>query len=135
MTDNDDDVVHRVLSTVFTNPNFRQSKFSQFMLYGVEEGKKFGIVISSKDPPQYPSYILNKLSVERLISTKNNGKIDGAFVVLAQREGATFKYLGHLDATSLYQQLQDVRPFFGKSGLEYWILPPSITGEVDGDPF
>jgi hypothetical protein len=106
------------------------------MWYGTADGRKWGVAISSKDPPQYPNFILNKISVEHLIKTKKSGKIDKAHVVLAKREGAnSFSYLGHLGAEKVYEDLKDVRPMFGRSGMEFWILPSSITGDDDGDPF
>lgn len=105
-----DDDVTRVLKTVFTNASFHTSKFSQHLRHGTVEGKKWGVVISSKDPPQYPNFILNKLDTEHLIKTKKAGKIDEAHVVFAQREGSGFTYLGHVDAEKLYQQLQACGP-------------------------
>jgi hypothetical protein len=135
MTETVDDVVHRVLSTMFTNPDFHQSYNVPYMWYGTAEGKKWGVVVSSTDPPQYPNFILGKLSTERLVRAKSSDKIDEAHVVLAKREGASFRYLGHLTVESLYQQLENVRSIMGRSGLEFWILPSSITGEYDDDPF
>jgi hypothetical protein len=132
----EDDMVSRVHSTMFTNPSFRQSKLSQYMWYGTAEGKKWGVVIASKDPPQYPNFIVNKISIETLIKAKSLGKVDEAHVVLAQRDGANgFTYIGVLDANRLHEQLQDVKTIFTRSGFTLWIVPPSITGSDDGDPF
>jgi hypothetical protein len=41
VTDTVDDVVHRVLSTMFTNPDFHQSNKFPYMWYGTAEGKKW----------------------------------------------------------------------------------------------
>jgi hypothetical protein len=132
----DEDDVTRVLKTVFTSKDWRTAKFSQYLRYATIAGKKWGVVISSKDPPQYQNLILNKIDVGHLIKTKKSGKIDAAYVVFAKREGGVFVYLGHREVEELYPQLEDMRVIFsGKTGMEYWILPSNITGDDDGDPF
>jgi hypothetical protein len=87
-------------------------------------------------PATVSNLILNKLDTEMLIKTKKAGKIDKAYAVFALREGAdNYTYLGHRDIEELYQDLQGVRTIMGRSGLEFWILPPGVTGLVDDDPF
>jgi hypothetical protein len=138
MADEDEDAVaHRVLSTIFDrNSCFRQSKFSWYLYFGTAENQMWGAVNSSKQPPQYPNFIVNQIDLEKVLSAKRLGKIDKAYVVLSLRiDLNSYTFLGCKKAEEIYEIVKDTTPRMGPSGLYYWLLPSSIIGGVDDDPF
>jgi hypothetical protein len=139
MSDEDADAVaKRVLGTMFDkNSCFRPSKLSWYLYFGTVENQMWGAVNSSKQPPQYPNFIVNKDDLEMIVHAYRIGKLNYAYVVLSERNDLnSFTFLGCLKADAVYELLKDTPTRMGPSGRAYWLLPASITkGVEEEDPF
>jgi hypothetical protein len=101
----------------------RFKQFKKFRWYGEVDGMRIGVVIANKSA-QYTSYALNKADFDGLISAKQKGKLDLAFVV-AVANGA---YTTHHNAEEYAGLLADLQPRSGQFGAFWTLTEHEVTG-------
>src|SRR5258705_6348023 len=108
------------LNGMFSDPRF--ARFGRYCYHVEIDGRKIGVVLATMNQG-YDSYALNKAEFDRLLAARRDGRLDGAFVVIAKTNGSTTPtYCGEIDAEELDSQLRGLTPRSGRFG-EFYVLP------------
>lgn len=130
------DDYRNVLAGMFTDPRFRE--FKKFCYVGNVEGAKIGVVLATKTP-KYDNFALGKVSVERMIASKQSGKLTAAFVVAARvNADGVLIFVTSREAEEFYTTLLRKRQPRGSEYGEFWVLTDymitnSAAGEQDDE--